>query len=38
VDLDPKLAKGGTTDVTLSFGNGEKKVVPAEILAAGDAR
>jgi copper(I)-binding protein len=38
VDLDPKLAKGGTTDVTLIFGSGEKKVVPAEILAAGDAR
>jgi periplasmic copper chaperone A len=38
IDLDDTLSKGGTTDVTLTFGSGEKKVFPAEILAAGDAR
>jgi len=38
VDLDATLAKGGTTDVTLSFDSGDKAVFPAEILAAGDAR
>jgi periplasmic copper chaperone A len=38
MDLDDTLAKGGTTDVTLSFESGEKAVFPAEILAAGDAR
>jgi copper(I)-binding protein len=38
MDLDRALAKGGTTDVTLSFGGGDKAVFPAEILAAGDAR
>ena len=38
MDLDDALAKGGTTDVTLSFENGDKAVFPAEILAAGDAR
>ncbi len=38
LDLDDALAKGGTTDVTLTFENGDKAVFPAEILAAGDAR
>lgn len=38
MNLDDSLAKGGTTDVTLDFDNGEKAVFPAEILAAGDAR
>ena len=38
VSLDDTLAKGGTTDVTLSFDSGDKAVFPAEILAAGDAR
>nr|WP_166176648.1 copper chaperone PCu(A)C [Altererythrobacter segetis] len=38
VDLDDTLAKGGTTEVTLTFGSGEKAVFPAEVLAAGDAR
>jgi copper(I)-binding protein len=38
MDLDETLAKGGTTDVTLAFENGDKAVFPAEILAAGDAR
>jgi copper(I)-binding protein len=38
MDLDDKLAKGGTTDVTLDFAGGDKAVFPAEVLAAGDAR
>ncbi|HSQ95364.1 MAG TPA: copper chaperone PCu(A)C [Croceibacterium sp.] len=38
MDLDNTLAKGGTTDVMLSFKGGDKAVFPAEILAAGDAR
>jgi copper(I)-binding protein len=38
MDLDAALAKGGTTDVTLSFADGDKAVFPVEILAAGDAR
>ena len=38
MDLDATLAKGSTTDVTLSFASGEKAVFPGEILAAGDAR
>jgi copper(I)-binding protein len=38
VNLDDSLAKGGTTDVTLSFDSGDNAVFPAEILAAGDAR
>lgn len=38
MELDDTLAKGGTTDVTLDFANGDKAVFPAEILAAGDAR
>lgn len=37
-ELDAKLAKGGTTNITLAFVNGDKAVFPAEILAAGDAR
>ncbi len=38
MDLDEKLAKGGTTEITLDFANGDKAVFPAETLAAGDAR
>ena len=38
MDLADTLAKGGTTDVTLTFDNGDKAVFPVEILAAGDAR
>jgi copper(I)-binding protein len=38
MDLADTLAKGGTTDVTLTFGNGDEAVFPVEILAAGDAR
>lgn len=38
MDLDDTLAKGATTDVTLTFGSGDKAVFPAEIVAAGDAR
>jgi copper(I)-binding protein len=38
MELDDALAKGGATDVTLRFDDGETAVFPAEILAAGDAR
>jgi copper(I)-binding protein len=38
LELDDALAKGGATDVTLRFDDGETAVFPAEILAAGDAR
>jgi copper(I)-binding protein len=38
IGLDDTLAKGGTTQVTLSFESGGRAVFPAQILAAGDAR
>jgi len=38
MELADTLAKGGTTDVTLTFESGDKAVFPVEILAAGDAR
>lgn len=38
MDLDTTLAKGATTEVTLTFDSGGKASFPAEILAAGDAR
>lgn len=38
MDLGDALKPGGTTNVTLSFADGEKATFPAEILAAGDAR
>lgn len=38
MDLSDDLKPGGTTDVTLSFADGEKATFPAEILAAGNAR
>ena len=38
MDLDPTLAAGGTTDVTLHYSNGKKSTFPAEIRAAGDER
>ncbi len=38
MDLDPSLAAGGTTDVTVHFTTGKKSTFPAEIKAAGDAR
>jgi copper(I)-binding protein len=38
MDLDNSVTKGGTTDIALSFDDGEKAVFPAEVLAAGDAR
>jgi copper(I)-binding protein len=38
MDLDDSLKPGGTTNVTLSFASGEKRTIPAEILAAGNAR
>jgi copper(I)-binding protein len=37
MDLDGTLAKGGTTEVSLTFGD-SRADFPAEILAAGDAR
>jgi len=37
MDLDDGLVKGGTTEVSLTFGN-DRADFPAEILAAGDAR
>jgi copper(I)-binding protein len=37
-DLDAGLKPGGTTNVTLSFADGEKATFPVEILAAGNAR
>jgi copper(I)-binding protein len=36
--LEPSLAPGGTTQVTLTFSDGETVSFPAEIRAAGDAR
>jgi len=38
MDLDPSLAAGGTTEVTLHFQNGKKANFPADIRAAGDDR
>lgn len=38
MDLGGSLAKGGTTQVTLTFGSGARAEFPADILAAGDAR
>jgi copper(I)-binding protein len=38
MDLDASLAKGGTTDVSLTFAGGDRADFPVEILAAGDAR
>jgi len=38
MDLDAALAAGGTTEVTLTFTDGDKVSFPAKILAAGDAR
>lgn len=37
-DLDPALAAGGTTDMTLTVVGGKKKTFPVEIRAAGDER
>jgi copper(I)-binding protein len=38
MDLDDTLAKGGTTDVWLTFAGGTRADFPVEVLAAGDAR
>ncbi len=38
MELDDTLAPGDTTEVTLTFANGDKASFPAEVLAAGDAR
>jgi copper(I)-binding protein len=38
MDLDDRLAKGGTTEVSLTFADGDQAAFPVEILAAGDAR
>lgn len=38
MDLEDTLAKGGTTNVTLTFAGGDQADFPVEILAAGDAR
>jgi copper(I)-binding protein len=38
MDVDDSLKPGGTTTVTLSFAGGAKTTLPAEILAAGNAR
>jgi copper(I)-binding protein len=38
MDLDDTLRKGGTTDVTLEFADGDQAEFPVEILAAGDER
>lgn len=38
MDLDENLAAGGSTEVTLTFGGGDKLSFPAEIRAAGDER
>lgn len=35
MDLDPSLAAGGTTDVTLTFAGGDKTTVSAKIQPAG---
>lgn len=35
-DLDPSLAVGGETEVTLTFSNNDKLSFPVKILAAGD--
>lgn len=35
-DLDPSLAVGGETEVTLTFSNNDKMSFPVKILAAGD--
>ena len=37
-DLDPSLAAGGTTEMTLTVVGGKKKSFPVEIRAAGDER
>jgi copper(I)-binding protein len=37
MDLDPALQKGDTTEVTLTFSDGDKATFPANVLAAGDA-
>ncbi len=37
MDLADTLAAGGTTEVTLTFANGDKVSFDAEIVAAGDA-
>jgi copper(I)-binding protein len=36
--LEPRLMPGGTTQVTLTFSDGQTVSFPAEIYAAGDAR
>lgn len=36
-ELDPKLAPGGTTEITLTFANGDKLSAPLKIEARGDA-
>ena len=38
MDLDAALEKGDTTEVTLTFSDGDKVTFPAGVLAAGDAR
>ncbi|MBO9498381.1 MAG: copper chaperone PCu(A)C [Novosphingobium sp.] len=38
MDLDPALQAGGTTEVTLTFSDGDKVSFEAKVLAAGDAR
>ena len=38
MDLDAAIQKGDTTEVTLTFSDGEKVTFPASVLAAGDAR
>ncbi|WP_336977243.1 copper chaperone PCu(A)C [Altererythrobacter fulvus] len=38
MDLDDTLQPGTSTDITLTFANGDKATFTAEVLAAGDAR